>query len=136
MVAQVRTGRVDHLKMTVTDVALSRDFYTDLLGFEVVAEFGPTTLISNGDVLIGLSPASDPTRAIGGDRFDENRVGLDHLSFSVGSRDELEAAARLFDERGVPHGEIVELGAFGIQVLMFRDPDNIQLELTAPAESA
>jgi hypothetical protein len=33
-------------------------------------------------------------------------VGLDHLAFSVDSRDELERAFRLFDERGVPHGEI------------------------------
>jgi hypothetical protein len=40
-------------------------------------------------------------------------VGLDHLSFSVGSRDELEQAVRLFDERGVPHGEIMDIGPSG-----------------------
>jgi hypothetical protein len=40
---------------------------------------------------------------------------------------------RLFDERDVPHGEIKDLGPdLGIYVLAFRDPDNIQLELTAP----
>jgi hypothetical protein len=33
---------------------------------------------------------------------------------------------------GVPHGEITDLGdVFGLYVLAFRDPDNIQLELTA-----
>lgn len=128
----LRTGRVDHLKLTVTDVARSRDFYTGLLGFDVVAEFGPATLVSNGEVLIGLSPAPDPTRAAADDQFDENRVGLDHLSFSVASRAELDQAVRLLDERGVPHGEITDLTGFGISVLMFRDPDNIQLELTAP----
>jgi hypothetical protein len=32
----------------------------------------------------------------------------------------------------VPHGEITDLGdAFGMYILAFRDPDNIQLELTA-----
>lgn len=129
------TGRVDHLKLTVTDVARSRDFYTGLLGFEVVAEFGPSTLVSNGEVLMGLSPAPDPSRAATGDQFDENRVGLDHLSFSVASRAELDRAVRLLDERGVPHGEIIDLTGFGISVLMFRDPDNIQLELTAPLAS-
>jgi catechol 2,3-dioxygenase-like lactoylglutathione lyase family enzyme len=66
------------------------------------------------------------------DRFDEDRVGLDHLSFSVASREELDQAVRLFDERGVPHGEIATLSSFGIAVLPFRDPDNIQVELTAP----
>jgi hypothetical protein len=50
----------------------------------------------------------------------------------VASRDELERAIRLFDERGIAHGEIRPLPAFGILVLPFRDPDNIQLELTAP----
>ena len=48
------------------------------------------------------------------------------------TRAELEAAARLFDEHGVPHGEITRLAGFGIDILPFRDPDNIALELTAP----
>ncbi len=90
-------------------------------------------LLNNGNVLLGLGPAPNPNRAISEDRFDENRVGLDHLSFSVGSRDDLERALRLLDERGVPHGEIKDLGPdLGIYILSFRDPDNIQLELTAP----
>ena len=43
-----------------------------------------------------------------------------------------EQAVRLFDERGVTHGEITRLPSFGIDVLSFEDPDGIQLELTAP----
>jgi hypothetical protein len=32
----------------------------------------------------------------------------------------------------IPHGEITDLGdVFGLYILAFRDPDNIQLELTA-----
>lgn len=68
-----------------------------------------------------------------GDRFDENRVGLDHLSFAVNSRQDLDEAIRILDEHGVSHGEIKDLGPdLGIYILAFRDPDNIQLELTAP----
>ena len=44
----------------------------------------------------------------------------------------LEEAVKLFDEQGVSHGEIKDLGGLGICVLAFRDPDNIQVELTAP----
>lgn len=127
------TSAVDHLKLTVTDVARSRDFYTSLLGFDVVAEFGPSTLIHNGSVLIGLAPAPNANLVNTADRFDENRVGLDHLSFAVAGREDLERAVELFDERGIPHGEITPLEGFGITVLMFRDPDNIQIELTAPS---
>ena len=123
---------VHHLRLTVTDVGRARDFYTGVLGFHVVAEVGATVLVGAGNFFIGLGPASDPSRAGAGDRFDENRVGLDHLSFGVASRAELEAAARRFDELGVPHGGITDLGAdFRLYVLAFRDPDNIQLELTA-----
>ena len=45
---------------------------------------------------------------------------------------ELESAIQLFDERDIPHGEIKDLDGLGIYVLAFRDPDNIQVELTAP----
>jgi hypothetical protein len=41
---------------------------------------------------------------------------------------------RLFDERGVRHGGIANLRAFGIDVLSFEDPDGLQHELTAPAQ--
>jgi glyoxylase I family protein len=67
-----------------------------------------------------------------GDRFDEFRIGLDHLSFTVNSRADLERALEALDQQDVPHGEIEDLGQdFGLYVLAFRDPDNIQLELTA-----
>lgn len=133
MAEQLELGPVHHFKLTVTDPTRSRDFYTGLFGFQVVGEFGPVILIGNGSVMIGLGPAPAPTPATAHDRFDENRVGLDHLSFGVTNREALDQAVRIFDQRGVPHGEIMDLGeAFGLCVLVFRDPDNIQMELTAP----
>ena len=48
------------------------------------------SVLHNGSLLLGLTPAPDPSQAIAGDRFNENRIGLDHLSFSVGSKAELE----------------------------------------------
>jgi catechol 2,3-dioxygenase-like lactoylglutathione lyase family enzyme len=139
---QIATGGIHHLRLTVTDVARSREFYTGLLGFDVAVEAPPAgdpsaeamnrvlfggVVMVRGNLLIGLRPVAPRD-----DRFDEDRVGLDHLSFSVASREELDQAVRLFDERGVPHGEIATLSSFGIAVLPFRDPDNIQVELTAP----
>jgi catechol 2,3-dioxygenase-like lactoylglutathione lyase family enzyme len=142
MGGQIATGGIHHLRLTVTDVDRSREFYTSLLGFDVAVEapppddpsaeaanrilFGGIVMV-RGNLLMGLRPVA-PRH----DRFDEDRVGLDHLSFSVASREELDQAVRLFDERGVPHGEIATLSSFGIAVLPFRDPDNIQVELTAP----
>jgi catechol 2,3-dioxygenase-like lactoylglutathione lyase family enzyme len=138
-------GPVHHLRLTVTDVERSRAFYTELLGFRTAMDTPPPAtdphydltldllqggvVLANGDLLLGLRPV-DTRRAT--DRFDPFRCGLDHLSFSVAGRADLEAAARAFEERGVQHSTITELPPFGIAVLPFKDPDGLALELTAP----
>jgi glyoxylase I family protein len=141
MAAQVSLGPVHHLRLTVTDISRSREFYTGLLGFQVAAESPPKDdpsyeatypvlwggiVMVSGNMLLGLRPTAPHE-----DRFDPDRVGLDHLSFNVASRADLEEAVRLFDQHGVTHGEITRLAGFGIDILPFRDPDDIQLELTA-----
>ena len=142
MPGQIPTGDIHHLRLTVTDLERSRQFYTSLLGFQVAVEspppgdpaeaetfkilFGGVVMI-RGNLLMGLRPMAPQ-----GDRFDPDRVGLDHLSFGVASRADLDQAMRLFDSRGVAHGEITTLAGFGIDVLPFEDPDGVQLELTAP----
>jgi catechol 2,3-dioxygenase-like lactoylglutathione lyase family enzyme len=143
MPGQIPTGDIHHLRLTVTDLERSLQFYTSLLGFQVAvmsppeddpaaAEmfkilFGGVVMIRE-NLLLGLRPMA-PTS----DRFDPDRVGLDHLSFGVPGRADLDDAMRLFDDQGVRHGEITSLASFGIDVLPFEDPDGVQLELTAPA---
>jgi len=139
---QIELGSIHHIRLTVTDIERSREFYTGLLGFNVAAEAPAShdpksdpsypvlwggVVMARGNYLLGLRPV-----AAEGDRFDEDRVGLDHLSFSVESRAALNEAIKVLDERHVPRGEVRELTSFGICVLPFRDPDNIQLELTSP----
>jgi glyoxylase I family protein len=129
----ITTGVMHHITLTVSNVKRTVEFYTSLLGFQQAAEFGDRVLVSNGHTILVFTPPPNPQQAIANDRFNENRVGLDHISLTVGSRAELEEAAALLDRHDLPHGEIKDLGpGFGIYVLAFRDPDNIQLELTAP----
>lgn len=128
----IPTAGVHHIALTVSDVRRSRQFYTELLGFTHLTDFGPRALLHNGSVLLGIGPAPDPAQAPANDRFNENRIGLDHISLNVASMADMEAALALLDANDVPHGDILRLDAFGIAVLPFRDPDNIQVELTAP----
>ncbi|MFZ7086506.1 VOC family protein [Curtobacterium sp. RRHDQ10] len=131
-----------HVRITVTDIARSRAFYDRVFGFDVVAEapaddadqatkdamwwvFGGVVYQFAGGVF-GLRPVAPAD-----DRFDEDRVGLDHVSFAVPARADLEAAATLLDELGVAHGGVKDIGS-GL-ILEFRDPDDIALELFTPA---
>jgi catechol 2,3-dioxygenase-like lactoylglutathione lyase family enzyme len=129
MAEQFVLGPVHHIALRVTQLGRSIAFYKDLLGFQPVAELPDVTILSNGALILGLR---DQGHAAAADRFDEFRVGLDHLSFTVSDRADLDRAIQMLDQRDVPHGEIEDLGKdFGMYVLAFRDPDNIQLELTA-----
>jgi glyoxylase I family protein len=129
MAEALTLGPVHHVTLRVTQLDRSIGFYQALCGFQIVAALRYGTILSNGAVILGLC---ETPRAGGQDRFDEFRVGLDHLSFSVGSRAELERAVAILDQHRVPHGEIEDMGReFGLYVLAFRDPDNIQIELTA-----
>jgi glyoxylase I family protein len=132
MSAKITTNGVHHIRLIVTDPVRSRDFYTSLLNFTVAAELPPGFVLTNGHILLGITTPWDMSQAIENDHFSPHRVGLDHLSFSVANRAELEKAAALFEEHGVEHGDVRDLPPFGITILSFSDPDGIQIELTAP----
>lgn len=129
---------IAHVRLTVTDIERSRQFYESVFGWPVLLEvpdnadeatrnqlsflFGGV-IYDLGGTLLGLRP-------VAADRFDEDRVGLDHIAFRLTSRDELDSAAAHLDELGVAHEPVKDIGPS--YILEFRDPDNIALELTAP----
>jgi hypothetical protein len=84
-------------------------------------------VMARGNLIMGLRPMAPAA-----DRFHPDRAGLDHLSFGVPARADLEQAMQLFDEHGVTHGEITRLALVRHRRALVQDPDGIQLELTAP----
>src|SRR3954447_7616604 len=61
-------------------------------------------------------------------RFDERRVGLDHIEFTVPSRESLDEWATRLDHLGIPHSGVKAPSYTSNAMITFRDPDNIQLE--------
>ncbi|GAA2047724.1 VOC family protein [Williamsia deligens] len=130
-----------HVRITVRDIAASRKFYDDVFGFDVAYELPDDADQDTqdqlwflfGGVIYQFPGGLFGLRPVGDDAFDEDRTGLDHVSFSVDSYSALEDAVATLDRLGVEHGEIKDAG--GISILEFRDPDNIALELTGPAKS-
>ena len=61
-------------------------------------------------------------------RFDEVRVGLDHLSIACEDRAEIEGWLTHLDEEGIAHSEI---SAPPSNVATVKDPDGIAIEFFA-----
>lgn len=131
-----------HVRLTVTDIARSKAFYDNVFGWPAAIDnsdrvdepgvresqeefYGGTIYQTPQGTLFGLRP-------VGSAEFDPNVTGLDHVSFAVESRADLEAALTALDEAGIEHGEIIDLEDAGLAILSFQDPDNINIELTAP----
>ena len=122
-----------HVALTVRDADRSAQWYGDLLGMNVVLQADDDTVrfrvmahFDSGWVL-GLRQYPGHQDGI----FDEFRTGLDHLAFAVSSRDELEGWQQTLSDAGVHFTPIADtpIGS----VIVFRDPDNIQLEFWLPA---
>jgi glyoxylase I family protein len=128
---RIKVGPLHNVMLTVSDPQRSREFYTGVLGFQVSAQFEDGPMLTNGSMYLFLFPP--PNTPIKGDRFDEDRVGLQHISFSLESLHELQEAERVLDGHKVPHGLIADFGPdMRLYSLRLRDPDNIQVELLAP----
>ncbi|HEY8370320.1 MAG TPA: VOC family protein [Thermodesulfobacteriota bacterium] len=118
---------VSHVVLTVRDLETSTRWYRDVLGLTSTGGHpGVSFLLHPESKLLFVLVQHERSD---GKPFDETRVGLDHLAFLVSGRAELEAWKRTFEERGVTHSPIAT-ESYG-QVLVFRDPDNIQLEFFA-----
>ncbi|KKC03747.1 VOC family protein [Mycobacterium nebraskense] len=132
------SSSIAHVRLTVTDIERSRQFYESVFGWPVLLEvpdnadeatrkqlsflFGGV-IYDLGGTLLGLRPVAT-------DRFHEDRAGLDHIAFRMANKDELDSAAAHLDELSVAHEPVKDIGPS--YILQFRDPDNIALELTAP----
>ena len=123
----METPGLNHIIMTIKDGKISRSFYGNLLGFEIT-DIADGFFLRTGGVAIFFFPSNHP---IPDDRFNEFRIGLDHLSFTAPSEDALQSLAERLLEAGV-ETKGVETYHTGNRYVAFRDPDNIQLEYWLP----
>ena len=120
---------IDHLSLTVTDLDASERFYTGVLDFVLVVDFGGVRSLLHRSSGFWLSLVRHPAGAPG--PFSELHPGVDHIGLIALDRDELVQWEGRFDAAGVVHTPIrdMPLGSH----LNFRDPDGIPLEFMAPA---
>ena len=135
-------ARMHHIALTVSDLEASRSWYEQVFGLKYQMDapheggFAQLLASETWDLVIVLHQHD----AHDGKQFLESRTGLDHVGLGVPSRDDLVAWQAHLEDNGVVRAAAADrpLTQSAIAdepygaVLVFRDPDNIQLELFAP----
>jgi glyoxylase I family protein len=125
-----------HLTLNVQDVDRSEAWYVEVLGFERVRRIETDAFVRvilrhpESGATLGLNRH---TAKVADEPFDERRAGLDHLALRVPDRSALDAWVGRFEELGIPHSDVKSGGVPGSFLVVFRDPDGLQLEVFAPS---
>lgn len=129
------TKGINHLGLTVRDLDQTTAFFTDLLGWKLLArdETYPRTTVSDGLARLTLWQADRSRPMTDFDR--KTNIGLHHLALEVGSEDELQAlAGKVRDWPGVTmEFEPEPLGGGPRKHMMFSEPGGIRIEIIWPA---
>ncbi len=130
-----------HVALTVTDLDASIAWYQNVFDIKFLLEEphqGGTGMVL-ADEAMQLMIVLHRHDANEGELFRESRTGLDHPGFVVPTRDDLVAWQEHLENHGVVRSDTADKPLtqspiadedYG-SVLVFRDPDNIQLELFA-----
>jgi glyoxylase I family protein len=131
-----------HLALTVTDIDTSVAWYQQIFDLSLVMEAphpgGTGMVLGNEQRTLMIVLHRHETNVH--EAFSETRTGLDHAGFMVGTRAELERWQDHLEANGVVRSKTADVPLtqspivdepYG-SVLVFRDPDNIQLEFFAP----
>lgn len=118
-----------HVAIICSDYPLSKQFYTEILGFNVIAEnyreardsFKCDLAIADGSQIELFSFPSAPTRP-----SRPEAQGLRHLAFKV---DDLDAAIQKLTDKGVECEPIRVDEYTDKRFTFFQDPDGLPLEL-------
>ena len=140
----VTAARLHHLALTVRDLDASVEWYGRVFGVRHALDVPHAggvgrLLIDDAWQLMIVLHRHDVNQ---GERFSERRTGLDHFGMAVPTRAELEAWQAHLEEMGVARAAAdrpctqspIADTPYG-SILVFRDPDNIQLEMYSPPNS-
>ncbi len=127
------TQGAHHIGLTVPDLAKTRAFFLDTLGFSQIGEVPdyPAVFLTDGSTMITLWQAENPGTAVAFDR--KNVIGLHHFALKVGTAEALDALhARLKAADGVRIEFAPEpLGGGPARHMMCAIPGGIRTEFIA-----
>lgn len=121
---------IAHATLTVSDIQRTKKFYEDLFETELPMDNKRSFSLLKAGIPCWFAQWEKQRQ---GDRFDERRVGLDHLAFELKNLEELQKVVKRLCEMGVENAGL-ERFAGKYPYVCFRDPDNIQIEFFISTE--
>ena len=128
---------IDHLVLSVGDLARSKTFYNKLLtflGFKLKHEYDDMAGWSNGKTLFWIAAADAEGRK---HKYRKGDIGFHHYAFEMASRKHVDALGAFLEENEMnivdPPGEYYGRDYYAVY---FTDPDGMKLEamIWAPPE--
>ena len=127
---QTGTCGVDHVGLSVRDLASTREFFCDCLGWRVVGERAeyPAAFVSEGHDVVTLWQVESSSKAVLFDR--RANVGLHHLALAVVDRAGLDTLyQRVSNWPGVVVEFGPELSGAGPKIhFIVREPSGVRIE--------
>jgi catechol 2,3-dioxygenase-like lactoylglutathione lyase family enzyme len=120
---------IHHVKLPVTDVGRSRDWYVKVLGFESTIEF-----VENGELMgVAMHRNDCPSQIALRQDFVRARAlsGFDAVALQVPAAAEVHNWATALDRLGEAHGGVVTGHGGGTVLVGLHDPDGIEIRLYA-----
>lgn len=126
MSIDIKTPGVHHVSLRSGDLARSKRFYAETLGFQVILDASDIFLFLAGGTAIGVRAPLGDTPA--GDRFNPHRIGLDHVALACEDESELVRVAAALSAAGVDNTGAKLDETLGKRYVAFKDPDGIAWE--------
>lgn len=122
-------NKIHHIAIICSDYEISKKFYTEMLGLEIIREVHrkernsyKLDLALNGNYIIELFSFPNPPQRVS----QPEATGLRHLAFAV---DNLEQSIEELNQKGIST-ESIRIDEFtGKRFTFFADPDNLPIEL-------
>ena len=124
---QIQTAGLHHVALRSTDLARSRVFYIERLGFPVLLENDGIFIFGAGATAVAVFGPDARTEA--NDAFSPFRVGLDHLALACTDEGELRRVTGELTAAGINNTGVKMDPTLGKNYVAFKDPDGIAWEL-------
>lgn len=119
-----KTEGLHHLALRSTDFEKTKNFYRDILGFQLALDSPDIIAFKAGSLILAFKKAKVRT----GEYFTPFNIGLDHLALACESEEELQRFAKELHEAGVENTGVKLDETLQKNYVAFKDPDRIQWE--------